>query len=83
LVGCAAVRLRRRDWRREEVVEASREVAFEGAEGSLLGLGFGFFPGELGLGGRVVAGAAVGDDVQGVVGLAVAAAVEPVAVALA
>jgi hypothetical protein len=45
-------------------------------------LALGFFSRQVGAGGRVVAGAGDGDDVQGVVELAVAAAVESVAVAL-
>ena len=66
----------------KQVVEAAREVAFEAAKCSLLALAFGFLACQVGLGGRVVAGAGDGDDVQGVVELAVAAAVEPVAVVL-
>ena len=66
----------------EQVVEAAREVSLEAAERSLLALAFGFLARKVGLGGRVMAGAGDGDDVQGVVELAVAAAVEPVAVAL-
>ncbi len=66
----------------EEPVEAARELPFAAAEGCLFALVLGFFAREVGLGGRVVAGAGDGDDVQRVVELAVAAAVEPVAVAL-
>jgi hypothetical protein len=68
---------------RWEPTEAPSEVGLEATEGSLLGLAFGFFALEVSPGGRVMAGAADGDDVQRVVELAVAAAVEPVAVALA
>jgi hypothetical protein len=64
------------------MVEAACEVPFEAAEGFLLGLAFGLFARQVGLGGRVIAGAGDGDDMQGAVELAVAAAVEPVAVAL-
>ena len=64
-------------------MEAAREVAFEAAERSLPGLALGLLAGQVGLGGRVVLGAGDGDDVQRVVELAVAAAVEPVALALA
>ena len=65
------------------MVEAAREVSLEAAECSLLALALGFLARQVGLGGRVMAGAGDGDDVQRVVELAVAAAVEPVAVALA
>ena len=68
---------------REQVVEAPREVAFEAAERSLLGLAFGFLAREVGLRGGVALGARDRDDVQRVVELAVAAAVEPVPLALA
>ena len=64
-------------------MEAAGEVALEAAERSLVGLAFGFLALEVGLGGWVVAGAGDGDDVERVVELAVAAAVESVAVALA
>src|SRR5215203_501907 len=67
---------------REQVVEAACEVALEAAERSLFGFAFGFLARQVSLGGRVVAGAGDGDDVQRVVELAVAAAVKPVAVAL-
>ena len=52
------------------MVEAPREVAFEPAQRSLLGLAFSFLAREVGLGGRVMAGAGDRDDVQGVVVLA-------------
>jgi hypothetical protein len=64
-------------------MEAAREVPLEAAERCLVGLAFGFLALEVGLGGGVVAGAGDRDDVQRVVELAIAAAVEPVAVALA
>ena len=63
-------------------MEASGEVALEAAQRALLGLAFGPLARQVGLRGRVVAGAGDGDDVQRVVELAVAAAVEPVPVAL-
>jgi hypothetical protein len=63
-------------------VEAAREVPLETAERSLLALALGFLARQVGLGGRVMAGAGDRNDMQGVVELAVAAAVEPVAVAL-
>src|SRR5215218_8243814 len=68
---------------REQVVKAAREVPLEAAECSVLALALGFLARQVGAGGGVVAGAGDGDDVQRVVELAVAAAVEPVAVALA
>ena len=83
LCAAAAIGLRGLCREAEEVVEAAREVAFEAAERSLPGLALGLLAGQVGLGGRVVAGAGDGDDVQRVVELAVAAAVEPVALALA
>jgi hypothetical protein len=64
-------------------VEASGEVALEAAQRALGGLALGFFAFQVGLGGRVVAGAGDRDDVQRVVELTVAAAVEPVPLALA
>src|SRR5215216_6489718 len=63
-------------------MEAAGEVPLEAAERSLVGLAFGFLALEVGLGGRVVAGASDRDDVERVVELAIAAAVEPVPVAL-
>jgi hypothetical protein len=64
-------------------MEAAREVPLEAAERSLVGLAFRLFALEVGLGGGVVSGAGNRDDVERVVELAIAAAVEPVAVALA
>jgi hypothetical protein len=69
-------------WEGEQVVEAAREVPLEAAQRALFALALGFLARQVGLGGGVVAGAGDGDDVQRVVELAVAAAVEPVAVAL-
>ena len=66
----------------EEPVEAAGEVALEAAQRALGGLAFGFFAGEVFLGGGVVLGAGDRDDVQRVVELAVTAAVEPVLGAL-
>ena len=67
----------------EEVVEAAREVALEGADRALCGLAFCFFALQVGLGRRIALGAGDRDDVQGLVELAVPAAVEPVMGALA
>ena len=69
-------------WFGEEVVEASGEGAFEGAQPALGGFAFGLLAGEVLLGGGVVAGAGDRDDVQRVVELAVPAAVEPILGAL-
>src|SRR3712207_1873983 len=65
------------------MVEAPGECAFEAAQRALGGFAFGLLAGEVLLCGRVVAGAADRDDVQRMVELAVAAAVEPVLLALA
>ena len=65
----------------EELVEAACEVSFEAAERAFGGFAFGVLAGEVGAGCGVVAGAGDRDDVQGVVELAVAAAVEPVLLA--
>jgi hypothetical protein len=78
----AGIALRGLDREGEEVVEAAREVPLEATERSLPALALGFLARQVGPGGGVVAGAGDGDDVQGVVELAVAAAVEPMAVAL-
>jgi hypothetical protein len=67
----------------EQAVIASGEVAFEASQRASFGLALGFFAGEVLLGGGVVVGAGDRDDVQRVVELAVAAAVEPVLGALA
>src|SRR3954452_18144658 len=67
----------------QEVPDAAGEVAFEAADGFAGGLVFGSFAVEVGLGFGVAAGAGDGDAVDGGVDLAVAAAVEPVAVGLA
>src|SRR5829696_200066 len=67
----------------EEVPEASGEVAFEAADGFLGALAFGAFAGDVVLGLGVAAQAGDGDAVDGRVDLAVAAAVEAVAVGLA
>src|SRR5215217_2355633 len=63
--------------RGEEPVEAPGEVALQAAQRSLLGLALGLLAREIGPRVRVVAGAGDRDDVQRVVELAVAAAVEP------
>ena len=60
----------------EEAVEAAGEVALEAAQRAFGGLAFGFFAGEVLLGGGVALGASDRDDVQRVVELAVPAAVE-------
>jgi hypothetical protein len=70
-------------WRLEEVPEAASEVALEAADGFFGALAFGAFAGDVGLGLGVAAGAGDGDAVDGRVDLAVAAAVEAVAVGLA
>src|SRR3954470_16020905 len=67
----------------EEVPEAAGEVAFEAADGFFGALAFGAFAGDVVLGLGVAAQAGDGDAVDGRVDLAVAAAVEPVAVGLA
>src|SRR3954447_8164208 len=67
----------------QEVPDAAGEVAFEAADGFAGGLVFGSFAVEGGLGFGVAAGGGDGDAVDGGVDLAVAAAVEPVAVGLA
>ena len=64
------------------MVEAPREVTFEAAQRSLGGFAFGLFALEVRLGLGVVAGAGDRDDVQRVVELAVAAAVQAVLAAL-
>ena len=66
----------------EEMVKAAREVALEAADRFAVGLALGLFAGQVGLGLGVVSCASDGDDVQGVVELAVAAAVQPVASSL-
>src|SRR3954447_19417338 len=58
-------------------------MALEAAEGVAVGLAFGAFACDVGLGLGVAAGACDGDAVDGGVDLAVAAAVEAVAVGLA
>jgi hypothetical protein len=78
----AWISLRGLGWEGEQVVKAAREVPLEAAERSLLALALGLLARRVGLGGRVMAGAGDSDDVQGVVELAIAAAVEPVAVTL-
>ena len=67
----------------EQVPDASGEVAFEAADGVFGALAFGAFAGDVVLGFGVAAQAGDGDAVDGRVDLAVAAAVEPVAVGLA
>src|SRR3954454_9798983 len=69
--------------RLEEVPEAAGEVAFEAADGFFGVLALGAFAGDVGLGLGVAAQAGDGDAVDGGVDLAVAAAVEAVAVGLA
>ena len=67
----------------EEAVEVACEVALEAAQRALLRLAFGFLAGEVFLGRRVALGASDRDDVQRVVELAIAAAVESMLGALA
>src|SRR5215213_7519445 len=69
--------------RLEEVPDAAGEVAFEAADGFFGGLAFGSFAVEVGLGFGVAASAGDGDAVNRGVDLAVAAAVEAVAVGVA
>jgi hypothetical protein len=57
--------------------------AFEAADGLELGFAFGVFAVEVGAGGGVGSGAGHGDDVDRAVVLAVAAAVQPVALCFA
>jgi hypothetical protein len=64
----------------EEVPDPAGEVALEGADGFAVGLAFGGLAGDVGLGFGVAAGTGDGDAVDGRVDLAVAAAVEAVAV---
>ena len=63
--------------------DAAGEVALEAADGLGAGLAFGAFAGDVGLRFRVAAEARNGDAVDGGVDLAVAAAVETVAVGVA
>ena len=63
--------------------DAAGEVAFEAADCVAVGLAFGAFAVDVGAGFGVAAGARDGDAVDGGVELAVAAAVEAVAVGLA
>ena len=65
------------------MVDASGEVAFEAADGFKPGFGLSGFAVQVGAGGGVAGGAGDGDDVDGAVELAVAAAVQPVAVGVA
>jgi hypothetical protein len=67
----------------EEVPEAAGEVALEAADGFFGALAFGAFAGNVVLGLGVAAQAGDGDAMDGRVDLAVAAAVEAVAVGLA
>ena len=69
--------------RLEEVPDAAGEVAFEAADGFFGALAFGAFAGDVVLGLGVAAQAGDGDAVDGGVDLAVAAAIESVAVGLA
>ena len=66
--------------RLEQVPDAACEVAFEAADRFAVGLAFGAFAGDVGAGFGVAAGAGDGDAVNGGVDLAVAAAIEAVAV---
>jgi hypothetical protein len=69
--------------RLQEVPDAAGKVALEAADGLAGGLAFASFAVEVGLGFGVASGAGNGDPVQRGVELAVAAAVETVAVGLA
>ena len=64
-------------------MKASGEVAFEAAQGFLAGLALGHLAIEVGAGLRVASRAGVGDGVQRAVELAIAAAVQPMAIAFA
>ena len=63
----------------EELVDFAGDVAFEAAEDLSAGLALRGAPGGVGLGALVAAEADHGDAPEGVVGLAVAASVQPVA----
>ena len=67
----------------DQAVETSREVALEAAEDLAAGEAFGGASGGVGAGFGVVDESVVGDRPEGVVALAVAALVEPVAAGLA
>ena len=69
--------------RLEEVPDVAREVALEAADGFFGALAFGAFAGDVVLRLGVAAQAGDGDAVDGGVDLAVAAAVQAVAVSLA
>ena len=69
-------------WLGEQLVEVAGEVALEVVQRALGGLPVCFFAREVGLGGGVVLGACDRDDVERVVELAVAVAVEPMLGAL-
>jgi hypothetical protein len=64
----------------QELPDAAGEVALEAADRFAVGLAFGFLACDEGDGFRVAAGAGDGDAVDGGVDLAVAAAIEAVAV---
>jgi hypothetical protein len=66
----------------QEVPDAAGEVAFEASDGFAAGLAFRRLAGEVVAGFRVAAGAGDGDAVDGGVDLAVAAAIQAVAVGL-
>ena len=72
-----------RGGRLEQVPDAAGEVALEAADGFAGALAFGAFAGDVVAGLGVAARAGDGDAVDGGVDLAVAAAVEPVAVGVA
>ena len=72
-----------RDGALEEVPDAAGEVALEAADGFLGALAFGAFAGDVVLRLGVAAQPGDGDAVDRRVDLAVAAAVEPVAICLA
>ena len=70
-------------WGLQEPEDAAGEVAFEAAQGFAAALAVGLFASEVGGGVRVQAGFGDGEAVQRTVELAVAAAVETVAVGVA
>ena len=67
----------------ERGVDGAGELSFEAAEGFAVALAFGLFAFEVGAGGWVDAALGDGDAVEGAVELAVAAAVEAVALVFA
>src|ERR1700754_3563108 len=67
----------------EDLVDLSGDVPFEAADDLLLGLAFGSASGNVGAGVRVPGHAGDGEDVEGIVRLAIAAAIEAITHGLA